>query len=192
MKDMRNFSILLLALVALLVGGCSSTAESPTPALTSTLTPVHTPTPTSMDTEQAKIGDTVKVHYTGRLGNGTIFDSSIGSEPLEFTLGQGQMIQGFEQAVIGMFVGEHKTVSIPSAQAYGSYRNDLVIVLDKANLSPDWQPVLGVQYTFGSSDGSVFQATVTEITESTVTIDANHHLAGKDLIFDIELVEIVE
>jgi peptidylprolyl isomerase len=191
---MRKFFILLLALVALLVGGCSSATETPTPtpALTSAPTPVHTPTPTGMETEQAKIGDIVKVHYTGRLGNGTIFDSSIGREPLEFTLGQGKMIQGFEQAVMGMSVGEHKTVSIPSAEAYGSYRDDLVIVMDKANLSPDWRPELGVQYTFTSSDGSVFRATVTEITESTVTIDANHPLAGKDLIFDIELVEIVQ
>jgi peptidylprolyl isomerase len=184
---MKKLAIILITsiVLSLILGAiaCGSGGEQTTP------TPV--PTPTAMETEQAKIGDNVKVHYTGRLGNGTVFDSSLGSEPLQFTLGQGEMIQGFEQAITGMSVGEHKTVSIPSAEAYGQYRDDLVVVLDRANLSPDWQPEIGVQYTFTAPDGSLFQATVTEITESTVTIDANHPLAGKDLIFDIELVEIV-
>ena len=91
-----------------------------------------------------------------------------------------------------MAVGDQKTVSIPSAEAYGPYHDDLVVAMDKANLPPDWKPEIGAQYSFTAPDGSLFLATVTEITESTVTIDANHPLAGKDLIFDIELVEIVQ
>jgi FKBP-type peptidyl-prolyl cis-trans isomerase 2 len=192
---MKRLGILLacLLILVMVIGaiGCSKQEEI-TPSPTPTETPTVHPTPTAVETERAKIGDTVKVHYTGRLGNGTVFDSSIGRDPLQFTLGQGQMIQGFEQAIIGMAVGEHKTVSIPSAEAYGSYRDDLVVVMDRTNLPPDWKPEIGNQYYFTAPDGSLFQATVTEMTESTVTIDANHPLAGKDLIFDIELVEIVQ
>jgi len=185
---MKSLTILLASVLILVfvisAFGCSKHEEA-------TPSPTPSETPAGGETQQAKTGDTVKVHYTGRLGNGTVFDTSMGREPLQFTLGQGQMIRGFEQAVMGMSVGEHKTVSILSAEAYGSYRDDLVVVMDRANLPPDWQPEVGAQYTFTSPEGSLFQATVIEITESTVTIDANHPLAGKDLIFDIELVEIV-
>ena len=139
----------------------------------------------------AVIGDTVKVHYTGRLGNGTIFDSSVEREPLQFTLGQGQVIRGFEQAVLGMTVGESKTVVIPADEAYGAYRDELVIVEDRSNLPPGWEPEIGDQLPLTQPDGRVIWVTVIEITESTITIDANHHLAGKDLVFDIELVEIL-
>ena len=139
----------------------------------------------------AVIGDTVKVHYTGRLGNGTIFDSSVEREPLQFTLGQGQVIRGFEQAVLGMTVGESKTVVIPADEAYGPYRDELVIVEDRSNLPPGWEPEIGDQLPLTQPDGRVIWVTVIEITESTITIDANHHLAGKDLVFDIELVEIL-
>ena len=140
---------------------------------------------------QHVIGDTVKVHYTGRLGNGTIFDSSVEREPLQFTLGQGQVIRGFEQAVLGMTVGESKTVVIPADEAYGPYRDELVIVEDRSNLPPGWEPDIGDQLPPTLPDGRVVWVTVIEITESTITIDANHHLAGKDLVFDIELVEIL-
>jgi FKBP-type peptidyl-prolyl cis-trans isomerase 2 len=139
----------------------------------------------------AVIGDTVKVHYTGRLGNGTIFDSSVEREPLQFTLGQGQVIRGFEQAVLGMTVGESKTVVIPADEAYGPYRDELVIVANRSNFPPGWEPEIGDQLPITQPDGREIWVRVVEITESTITIDANHHLAGKDLVFDIELVEIL-
>lgn len=133
----------------------------------------------------AKSGDTVKVHYTGKLADGTVFDSSVGSEPYEFTLGQGQTISGFEQAVIGMKVGETKTVTIPVDEAYGPRRDDLIVESGRDRLSPDINPEVGMQLTSGQ--GTV---TIIEVSETTVKIDANHPLAGQDLTFDIELVEI--
>ncbi len=139
----------------------------------------------------AVIGDTVKVHYTGRLGNGTIFDTSVEREPLQFTLGQGQVIRGFEQAVLGMTVGESKTVVIPADEAYGPYRDELVIVANRSNFPPGWEPEIGDQLPLTQPDGREIWVRVVEITESTITIDANHHLAGKDLVFDIELVEVL-
>ena len=184
MKNLFVIAIsLLVCFLSIGIIGCGSEGAEPTPTVT--------PTPTDDETRQADIGDTVKVHYTGSLGNGTVFDSSVGREPLEFTLGQGQMIQGFEKAVLGMSVGESKTVTIPSAEAYGPYRDDLVAVIDKDNLPPDWEPEVGIQYSFTQPDGGVILATVTEITDSTVTIDANHRLVGKDLTFEIELVDII-
>ena len=137
-------------------------------------------------------GDTVKVHYTGRLGNGVVFDTSIGGEPLEFTLGQEQVIPGFEQAVIGMKVGDSKTVGIPVDQAYGPYRDDMVFEFDRSEIPTDVDPMVGLQLQMYQPDGSVVIVTIIEVTESTVKLDANHSLAGEDLIFDIELVEIVK
>jgi FKBP-type peptidyl-prolyl cis-trans isomerase 2 len=134
---------------------------------------------------QAKTGDTVKVRYTGKLADGTVFDSSVGSEPYEFTLGQGQTISGFEQAVIGMKVGETKTVTIPVDEAYGPRRDDLIVEIGRDRLSQDINPEVGMQLTSGQ--GTV---TIIEVSETTVKIDANHPLAGQDLTFDIELVEI--
>ena len=133
----------------------------------------------------AKSGDTVKVHYTGKLADGTVFDSSVGSEPYEFTLGQGQTISGFEQAVIGMKVGETQTVTIPIDEAYGPRRDDLIVEIGRDRLSPDINPEVGMQLTSGQ--GTV---TIIEVSEKTVKIDANHPLAGQDLTFDIELIEI--
>jgi peptidylprolyl isomerase len=134
---------------------------------------------------QAKTGDTVKVHYTGRLADGTEFDTSIGSEPLEFTLGQGKVIAGFEQAVIGMKVGETKTVTIPADQAYGPRRDDMIFEIGKDKLSPDINPEVGMQL-----QGSQGVVTIIKVSETTVTIDANHPLAGQDLTFDIGLIGI--
>ena len=133
----------------------------------------------------ANTGDTVRVHYTGRLADGTTFDTSVGSEPYEFTLGQGQTISGFEQAVIGMKVGETKTITIPADQAYGQRQEDLVFEVERDKLSPDINPEVGMQL-----QGSQGVVTIIKVSETTVTVDANHPLAGQDLTFDIELVEI--
>jgi FKBP-type peptidyl-prolyl cis-trans isomerase 2 len=142
--------------------------------------------------QQAKTGDTVKVHYTGRLQDGTVFDTSVGSEPLEFTLGQGQVIPGFEQAVIGMQVGESKTVTIPVDQAYGPYYDDMILEVNRDELPDDLEPEVGMQLQMNQGDGGIIIVTITEVSETTIKIDANHPLAGQDLTFDIELVDIGE
>ena len=140
---------------------------------------------------QAQVGDMVKVHYTGRLADGTTFDTSMEREPLEFTLGEGELIPGFEQAVLGMVVGESKTTSIPTDQAYGPHHAERVIDLERHHLPPDLQPELGQRLQMTRPDGTQITVVVTTITETQVTLDANHPLAGKDLIFDITLVEIL-
>ena len=137
---------------------------------------------------QAETGDTVKVHYTGTLNNGTVFDTSIGREPLEFTIGQGQLISGFEQAVIGMKVGESKTINIPAAQAYGLHYDDLVLIMERSQLPDNIE--VGQQLQMTQANGSVVVITIVDVSEETATVDANHPLAGQDLIFEIELVEI--
>jgi FKBP-type peptidyl-prolyl cis-trans isomerase 2 len=157
----------MILLVVMLVTGCSSAIQ------------------------QAKTGDTVKVHYTGRLQDGTVFDTSVGSEPLEFTLGQGQVIPGFEQAVIGMQVGESKTVTIPADQAYGPRHDDLVLEVSRDELPDDLEPKVGMQLQMNQGDGGIMIVTITEVSETTIKVDANHPLAGQDLTFDIELVDIV-
>ena len=136
----------------------------------------------------AKTGNTVKVHYTGTLNDGTVFDTSIEREPLQFTIGQGQLIPGFEQAVIGMKVGESTTVNIPAAEAYGLHRDDLVFAMERSQLPDNIE--VGQQLQMMQTDGSTVVVTVIEISETTAMIDANHPLAGEDLIFEIELVEI--
>ena len=166
---MKRYLIPLLFAAALLVGGCD---DSSAPA-------------------EAKNGDTVNVHYTGRMGNGTVFDSSVGREPLQFTIGAGQVIPGFEQAVIGMQLGESKTVVIPPDEAYGPYRDELVMVMDRDQLPPDWEPQVGNRFPLTQPDGQVIWATVIDVSESSITLDFNHHLAGKELTFDITLVEII-
>ena len=137
---------------------------------------------------KAETGDTVKIHYTGTLNNGTVFDTSLEGQPLKFTIGQGQLISGFEQAVIGMKVGDSKTVNIPANEAYGPYRDDLVITVNLSQL-PDNTEV-GQQLQMMETDGSVLVVTVIGISETTATLDANHLLAGEDLIFEIEIIEI--
>jgi len=139
---------------------------------------------------QAKDGDTVKVQYTGTLEDGSIFDTSVGGEPIEFTLGQGQLIPGFEKAVIGMKVGESKTVNIPVDDAYGPYRDDLVAVVAREELPEGMNPVVGQQLQVTEADGTIIIVTVIKVAETTITIDANHPLAGKNLTFEIKLVEI--
>ncbi len=139
---------------------------------------------------QAKKGDTVKVNYTGRLPDGTVFDTSEGGEPMEFTLGEGRLIQGFEDAVEGMEPGETQTVDISPDRAYGMRHNDLVIVVDRNQLPPGVEPTPGDMLELRSPDGDVALATVTDVSGKSITLDANHPLAGHDLTFDIELLEI--
>jgi len=140
---------------------------------------------------QAQAGDLVKVHYTGRLADGTIFDTSMEREPLEFTLGEGELIPGFEQAVLGMTTGESKTATILADQAYGPHRAERVIDVERHHLPSDLHPELGQQLEMTRPDGTTLTVMVTTVTETQVTLDANHPLAGQDLIFDITLVEIV-
>ena len=140
---------------------------------------------------QVKSGDTVKVHYTGTLENGTVFDSSAGREPLRFTVGKGEVITGFDEGVVGMQVGEEKTLHIPADRAYGPYREDLVIVLDAAGIAGGGNLTVGDQVGIPLQNGQVIPATVVAVSADAVTIDANHHLAGEDLTFTVSLVEIV-
>jgi peptidylprolyl isomerase len=140
---------------------------------------------------QAKQGDTVKVHYTGRLSDGMVFDTSLDREPLQFTMGQDQIIPGFEQAVVGMSPGESKTVEIPADQAYGPYDEEMILVVDRNQIPEHVKPEVDDELKIRRPDGETFVVTVTAISESSMTLDANHSLAGKDLIFDIQLIEIV-
>jgi FKBP-type peptidyl-prolyl cis-trans isomerase 2 len=134
--------------------------------------------------------NTVKVHYTGKLDDGTVFDSSEGREPLQFTTGGGQMIPGFENAVMGMAVNETKTVTIPSAEAYGPKSDEMQHEVQKDQLPGDMAPEVGMSLISKSPDGQEMIVTIAEVRETTIVIDANHPLAGKDLTFDITVVEI--
>jgi peptidylprolyl isomerase len=139
----------------------------------------------------AKTGDTVQVNYTGKLADGTVFDSSVGRDPLEFTLGKGETIPGFEKAVLGMKVGEKKTVTIPSDEAYGPHFDDMVVEVPREKLPSNIEPKVGQMLEATGQNGETIRFTVTSISDNgTVTLDANHPLAGKDLTFDIELVKI--
>lgn len=140
---------------------------------------------------EAKSGDTVKVHYTGKLEDGTIFDSSIEKEPLEFKIGTGNMIPGFEKAVLGMELGDSITTNIPYQEAYGEKRKEMVVEVPKTQVPKDITPEVGLQLSITQQDGSAIPVIISEVTEEKITLDANHPLAGKNLIFDIELVEIV-
>lgn len=140
---------------------------------------------------QAKRGDTVRVHYTGKLSDGTVFDSSQGRGHLEFTIGQGPMIAGFQEAVVGMAPGEARTARIPAAQAYGLHDEKLVFLMDRQKMPDDIDLEVDDRLQVRRKDGSLVNVTVTEITESSLTLDGNHPLAGQDLTFDILLVDIV-
>ncbi len=140
---------------------------------------------------QAKTGDTVKVHYTGKLDDGTIFDSSADSEPLEFTIGEKQLIPDFEQAVAGMEPGESKSIHIASESAYGPHRDEMVMVIEKKDMPEGLNPQVDQKLQVQQQNGQSFVVTVTAVSEESVTLDGNHPLAGKDLNFDIQLTEIV-
>ncbi|NJP11865.1 MAG: peptidylprolyl isomerase [Leptolyngbyaceae cyanobacterium RU_5_1] len=139
---------------------------------------------------RAKTGDTVRVHYTGKLDDGTVFDSSVERDPLEFTIGSGAIIPGFEQAVIGMSPGDSKTELIPTDRAYGPYQEEMVLTVDRQQMPSELQPEVGQQLQLQHPTGEVIPVIITEVSHSTITLDANHPLAGEDLTFDISLVEI--
>ena len=139
----------------------------------------------------AKSGDTVRIHYTGTLNDGTEFDSSSGRDPLEFALGGGQVIPGFDSAVDGMSVGEKKTVTIEPAEAYGERHEQLVQEVPKSALPEEIDPAVGMHLQSRSPEGQVLNLVVTEVADESITVDGNHPLAGQALTFDIELVEIV-
>ena len=139
---------------------------------------------------QAKKGDAVAVHYTGRLDDGSIFDSSVSRSPLSFTLGEGNMIKGFDSAVYGMIVGDKKTVTIPAVEAYGERRDDMLIDVPLTEVPPNITPEIGLQLVLQGGGGQPTPVIVVFMDEQKITLDANHELAGKDLIFDIELVSI--
>lgn len=138
----------------------------------------------------AKQGDTVRIHYTGKLDDGTVFDSSIERDPLEFTLGSGMVIAGFDDAVAGMELGEKKEVSIPPEQAYGERSDQNVMEIKRDMLPAEVTPEVGMRLQASSQNGGVTVVTVTDVKDDTLTIDANHQLAGETLNFEIELVEI--
>ena len=158
----------ILLLGAILISGCNAEQNMP----------------------QARNGNIVQVHYTGTLKDGTVFDTSVGGEPLEFTLGEGQVIPGFEQAVLGMKIGESKTVTIPADDAYGPQRDDLILVMNREELPTGLNPEVGQQLQMTRADGGISIVTVTDVSDTTITVDANHPLAGKDLTFEIELMII--
>ncbi|HEY48455.1 MAG TPA: peptidylprolyl isomerase [Dehalococcoidia bacterium] len=140
---------------------------------------------------EAKNGDTVHVHYTGKLDNGTVFASSHNYEPLKFTIGENQLISAFENTVVGMNPGESRTIKIPADEAYGPRSEELVVLVERAQFPENIEPQVGMELEIHQGDEMAVPVTVTDVSESSVTLDANHPLAGEDLTFDIELVEIV-
>ncbi|MEI9943214.1 MAG: peptidylprolyl isomerase [Chitinophagaceae bacterium] len=141
--------------------------------------------------QQVKSGDKIKVHYHGKLTNGETFDSSNGREPLEFEVGSGMVIKGFDDGVTGMSVGEKKTINIPFVEAYGPRNPEMLIEMPKDRFPADMELEEGMPLMMSNGGGQNFQVVVTAIKDDVVMLDANHPLAGKDLIFDLELVEIV-
>ncbi|RMF76719.1 MAG: peptidylprolyl isomerase [Chloroflexi bacterium] len=139
---------------------------------------------------QAKSGDTVTVHYTGTLADNTVFDSSINREPLTFTLGQKQVIPGFEDGIIGMTVGETRSIKIPAEQAYGPRREEMMLQVPRNQFPPDSDPQVGQQFEIQQGNGQSVPVVVAAVAGEVVTLDANHPLAGQDLTFEIELLKI--
>jgi peptidylprolyl isomerase len=169
MKNISIGVIVIFLLGAIMTSGCSAAPSA----------------------GQAKNGNTVQVNYTGKLADGSVFDSSVGGNPLEFTLGKDQVIPGFEKAIMGMKIGEKKTVTIPANEAYGPSRADFIFEVPREKLNLVTDPQIGQQLKSTQNDGSIITAIITKITDTTVTVDANHRLAGKDLTFDLELLKIL-
>lgn len=140
--------------------------------------------------QKVEKGNTVKVDYKGTLEDGSVFDSSEGREPIEFEVGSGKMIAGFDAGVVGMAVGEKKTINIPADEAYGQPREDMVAVLGRDEVPVDFKLVVGMVLQMRAEDGRAMTVTIKELTDEKVTLDGNHALAGKDLTFDIEIIEI--
>ncbi|MBD8066069.1 peptidylprolyl isomerase [Devosia sp. PTR5] len=141
---------------------------------------------------KATTGDIVRINYSGRLTDGTQFDSSEGRAPLEFTLGQGQVIKGLEEHVEGMETGEKSTVTIPAASAYGPRRDEAIQRLDREKVPAGIDLKVGTQLQARTADGGMLPITVVDMDDQTVTVDANHPLAGQDLVFDVEVVDVVK
>lgn len=141
------------------------------------------------DGTQAKRGDTVHVHYKGSLEDGTLFDSSEGNDPISFKIGAGEVIPGFEDAIVGMAVGDSKTERIPAERAYGDRRDELVFSVGRDQM-PEGDAEVGDMLSVGFPDGGSATVQITELDAESVTLDANHPLAGKTLIFELELVSI--
>ncbi|GGD40233.1 peptidyl-prolyl cis-trans isomerase [Muriicola marianensis] len=139
---------------------------------------------------KVKANDTIRVHYTGKLTDGQVFDSSLERDPLEVTLGQGALIPGFEKGLIDMQVNENKTITIPKEEAYGEVREELFQKVNKSDLPEEINPEVGMGLVATRPDGSEQQLRVVDVKEEHIVIDANHPLAGQDLIFDLTLVEI--
>jgi len=139
---------------------------------------------------KAKSGDTVRVHYTGKLEDGTQFDSSAGKDPLEFSIGAGDVLPAFDSAVEGMTVGDSKSVEIEAAEAYGRRHEQLIQDVPREQLPDEMEPAVGMQLQAQGQDGQPIHLVVTDVKDETITVDGNHPLAGKDLAFDIELVDI--
>jgi len=141
--------------------------------------------------QQVKSGDKVKVHYHGRLTDGTVFDSSEGRDPLEFEVGSGMVIRGFDNGVLGMIVGDKRTVEIPVEDAYGPEDPQMIMDFPADRFPADMKPEVGMQLNMSNGSGQNFPVIIREVKDGTVILDANHPLAGEDLIFDLELVEII-
>jgi peptidylprolyl isomerase len=140
--------------------------------------------------QQAKEGDVVRVHYTGRLVDGSTFDSSIGREPLEFTIGAGQMIKGFDKGVVGMTIGEKKFINVSPEEGYGEKDADAIIEFPLANVPEDMQLEVGMELTLSNEYGQPVPVVILEVGEEVVIMDANHRLAGKEMIFEVEMTSI--
>ena len=139
---------------------------------------------------EAKRGDTVRVHYKGTLNDGKVFDSSEGTGPIEFTVGSGQLIPGFEAAVEGMKAGEARRITIPAEEAYGERSEERLLTIEKSQLPEDLEPAVGQQLQM-SQGGQTFRVAIAEVADDAVVVDANHPLAGRDLTFELKLVDIV-
>ncbi|MFB6232553.1 MAG: peptidylprolyl isomerase [Salinibacter sp.] len=141
---------------------------------------------------QAQEGDQVQVHYTGKLEDGTVFDESQEGEPLSFTIGEDRVIPGFEEAVTGMEPGDEKTTEVDPEQAYGEHREDMVMEMERGQIPDEVDPEVGQQLQLRLENGQTVPVLITALGEDTVTIDANHPLAGRKLIFDIEVLDVEE
>lgn len=141
--------------------------------------------------EKVKKGDTIQVHYTGKFEDGKEFDSSLNRQPLQFEVGAGRVIKGFEDAVIGLQTGEKKTVTVSAEDAYGSFDENLLIEIPRKNVPEDVTPEVGMRLQLVNQQGQAAHVVVTEILDKTVRLDANHPLAGKTLVFDLEVLEIL-